>query len=149
MQRPECIKISHSPSPPRHQIHIQIKRTHLGSSRLHLIRAWVWIYSLHYPGSGSSKYRNGLFFTKWTKWSFVLRNGAFFPHFCNFYSVFMISIISDCRNNIKYDFAVLESYFIHNSLCEISDEMEFYFTKWSMIFPFLQLLFCFYDLYHI
>ena len=37
----------------------------------------------------------------------------FFP-FCNFYSVFMISIISDCKNNIRYDFAVLESYFIYN-----------------------------------
>ena len=90
----------------------------------------------------------GLFFTKWTKWSFVLRNGAFFPPFCNFYSVFMISVISDCKNIIKYDFAVLESYFIYN-LCEISDEMEFYFSKWSMFFPFLQLLFCFYDFYHI
>ena len=54
------------------------------------------------------------FFTKWMKWSFVLRNGAFFAPFCNFYSVFMISIISDCKNNIKYDFAVLESYFIYN-----------------------------------
>ena len=51
---------------------------------------------------------------KWMKWSFVLRNGAFFAPFCNFYSVFMISIISDCKNNIKYDFAVLESYFIYN-----------------------------------
>ena len=40
-----------------------------------------------------------------------------------------------------------EIYFHH--LCEISDEMEFYCTKWSMFFPFLQLLFCFYDLYHI
>ena len=29
-------------------------------------------------------------------------------------SVFMISIISDCKNNIKYDFAVLKSYFIYN-----------------------------------
>ena len=26
----------------------------------------------------------------------------------------MISIISDCKNNIKYNFAVLESYFIYN-----------------------------------
>ena len=64
-----------------------------------------------------------------TKWSI-------FSPFCNFYSVFMISIIPDCKNNIKYDFAVLESYFIYDSLCEISDEVEFYFTKWSMFFPF-------------
>ena len=50
------------------------------------------------------------------------RNGVLFyemehfsPLFAFFFSpVFMISIISDCKNNIKYDFAVLESYFIYN-----------------------------------
>ena len=82
-------------------------------------------------------------FTKWTKWSFCLlflRSEVFSPSFCNFCSVFMISIISDYKSIIKYDFAILESYFINNgedkfhSLCEISDEMAFYFTKWSM-FP--------------
>ena len=80
------------------------------------------------------------FFTKLTKWSFVLRNGAFFPPFCNFYSVLMISIISDCKNNIKYDFAILESYFIYNgenifhSLCEISDEMVLFYEM-EHVFP--------------
>ena len=36
-------------------------------------------------------------------------------HFLPFFAtVFMIPIISDYKSNIKYDFAVLESYFINN-----------------------------------
>ena len=49
----------------------------------------------------------------------------------------MISIISVCKNNIKYDFAVLESYFIYNSLCEISDEMEHVFPIFATFILFL------------
>ena len=43
-----------------------------------------------------------------TKWSFILRNGACFPLVCNFYSIFMIYIISDYKNNIKHAFTLLE-----------------------------------------
>ena len=64
------------------------------------------------PGTGSPKYRNGLFL-RIGQSGVLFYEMEIFPPFCNFYSVFMISIISDCKNNIKYDFPVLESYFIY------------------------------------
>ena len=52
---------------------------------------------------------------------FFLQNGVLFyemehvpPLYATFYSIFMIYIISDYKTNIKYDFTLLESYFINN-----------------------------------
>ena len=58
-----------------------------------------------------------------------------FPLVCNFYSIFMIHIISDYKTNIKHVFTLLESYFINNGedivplICNISDEMEILFYE--------------------
>ena len=63
------------------------------------------------------------------------------PLVCNFYSIFMIHIISDYKTNIKHVFTLLESYFINNGedivplICNISDEMEFLFYEMEYVSP--------------
>ena len=69
------------------------------------------MFPIRHPNNGSPKYRN---FYEMDEIELFLRNGAFSSPFCNICSVFMISIISDYKNNIKYDFAIFESYFIKN-----------------------------------
>ena len=55
------------------------------------------------------------------KWS------MFCPFVCNFYSFFMVYIISVYKNNIKYDFTILESYFINHGKI-----FHLYFTWYTL-----------------
>ena len=77
------------------------------------------------------------FFYEMDEMEFCFTKWSIFSPFCNFYSVFMISIISDCKNNIKYDFAVLESYFIYKGDGVLFYKMEHVFPLFATFILFL------------